>query len=270
MDSSSMHRCTCRGLTKSIGLQYSCSSNITLKTESVPEMPSGPDEAPRTDAPCHSWPGKRKVELEWGLEKHSRIQWVFTSCVLVSNIVKRLGGVLPLQFLCFGSKKCWKASHPFSSGQTNVTSPLCKSRSSAVEMLQKMQIERCWVKVVASNKESFRPPQQCKVAVLLKKNRLLQDSERIHSCGGNLNSLDTRRQEVWLWGVWCLNRVLFINILDMPGRYQMRLRAPQMLRKSSWSLRKQDCWLLCGKMGKWACLSSLLELIELPSDSSKV
>lgn len=169
MDSSSMHRCTCRGLTKSIGLQYSCSSNITLKTESVPEMPSGPDEAPRTDAPCHSWPGKRKVELERGLEKHSRIQWVFTSCVLVSNIVKRLGGVLPLQFLCFGSKKCWKASHPFSSGQTNVTSPLCKSRSSAVEMLQKMQIERCWVKVVASNKESFRPPQQCKVAVLFKK-----------------------------------------------------------------------------------------------------
>ena len=108
MDSSSMHRFTCRGLTKTIGLQYSCSSNITLKTESVPEMPSGPDEAPRTDAPCHSWPGKRKVELEWGLEKHSRTQWVFTSCVLVSNIVKRLGGVLPVQFLCFGSKKCWK------------------------------------------------------------------------------------------------------------------------------------------------------------------
>ena len=53
----------------------------------------------------------------------------------------------------------------------------------------------------------------------------------------------------------------------MPGGYQMRLRAPQMLRKSAWSLRKQDCWLLCGKMGKWACLSSLLELIELPSDS---
>ena len=89
----------------------------------------------------------------------------------------------------------------------------------------------------------------------------------MQSCSGNLNSLDTRRQEVWLWDVWCLNRVRFINILDMPGGYQMRLRAPQMLRKSAWSLRKQDCWLLCGKMGKWACLSSLLELIELPSDS---
>lgn len=147
-------------------------------------MPSGPDEAPRTDAPCHSWPEKRKVELEWGLEKHSRTQSVFTSFVLVSNIVKRLGGVLPVQFLFFGSKKCWnwgnlceifeKRQHPFSSGQTNnVTSPLClKPRSSAVEMLQKMQIERCWVKVVATcNKEIFRPAQtmqSCRASFFLR------------------------------------------------------------------------------------------------------
>ena len=159
MDSSSMHRCTCRGLTKSIGLQYSCSSNITLKTESVPEMPSGPDEAPRTDAPCHTWPGKRKVELEWGF-KH---RWKTRRCPARAVSLFWQQKMLTLRKLVWN---VWKASHPFSSGQTNVTSPLClKPRSSAVEMLQKMQIERCWVKVVATvatcNKRvfpRFRPP----------------------------------------------------------------------------------------------------------------
>ena len=86
----------------------------------------------------------------------------------------------------------WLPSLPFSFGQTNdSTSPLClKPRSSAVEMLQKMQIERCWVKVVATcNKESFQHPkivQSCRSW-----NGLLQDSERIHTCSGNLKSLDT-------------------------------------------------------------------------------
>lgn len=88
--------------------------------------------------------------------------------------LKRLGGVLPSAVSLFWQQKMLKASHPFSSGQTNnVTSPLClKPRSSAVEMLQKMQIERCWVKVVATcNKEIFRPAQtmqSCRASFFLR------------------------------------------------------------------------------------------------------